>query len=38
MSGTANQVAWAERIKLQLNDDFHRVARSFRSVARSALN
>lgn len=34
MSGTANQVEWAERIKLQVNDEFDRVARSFRSVAR----
>jgi hypothetical protein len=33
MSGTANQVEWAERIKLQVNDEFDRVARSFRSVA-----
>jgi hypothetical protein len=33
MSGTANQVEWAERIKLRVNDEFDRVARSFRSVA-----
>ena len=33
MSGTANQVEWAERIKRQANDEFDRVARSFRSVA-----
>ena len=33
MSGTANQVECAERIKLQVNDEFDRVARSFRSVA-----
>ena len=33
MSGTANQVEWAERIKRQVNDEFDRVARSFRSVA-----
>ena len=33
MSGTTNQVEWAERIKRQVNDEFDRVARSFRSVA-----
>jgi hypothetical protein len=33
MSGTANQVEWAERIKLQVNAEFDRVAASFRSVA-----
>ena len=33
MSGTANQVEWAERIKRLANDEFDRVARSFRSVA-----
>jgi hypothetical protein len=33
-SGTENQVEWAERIKRQVNDEFDRVARSFRSVAR----
>jgi len=33
MSGTANKVEWAERIKRQVNDEFDRVARSFRSVA-----
>lgn len=33
MSGTANQVEWAERIKRQVNDEFDRMARSFRSVA-----
>lgn len=33
MSGTANQVEWAEGIKRQVNDEFDRVARSFRSVA-----
>jgi chaperonin GroES len=33
MSGTVNQVEWAERIKCQVNDEFDRVARSFRSVA-----
>lgn len=33
MSGTAAQVEWAERIKLQVNADFDRVAASFRSIA-----
>jgi hypothetical protein len=33
LSGTANQVEWAERIKRQVNDEFDRVARSFRKVA-----
>ena len=33
ISGTVNQVQWAERIKRQVNDEFDRVARSFRSVA-----
>jgi hypothetical protein len=33
MSGTANQVKWAERIKRQVNAEFDRVAPSFRSVA-----
>ena len=33
ISGTANQVEWAERIKRQVNAEFGRVARSFRSVA-----
>lgn len=33
MNGTANQVEWAERIKRQVNEEFDRVARSFRSVA-----
>ena len=33
MSGTANQVEWAERIKGLVNEEFDRVARSFRSVA-----
>ena len=32
MTGTANQVEWAERIKRQVNDEFDRVARSFRAV------
>lgn len=31
--GTPNQVEWAERIRRQVNDDFDRVAASFRSVA-----
>jgi len=34
MNGTANQVEWAERIRRQVNDEFDRVAWSFRSVAR----
>ncbi len=33
MSGTASQAEWAERIKRQVNDEFDRVAQSFRSVA-----
>ncbi len=33
MTGTANQVEWAERIKRQVSDEFDRVARTFRSVA-----
>jgi hypothetical protein len=33
LTGTAAQVEWAERIKRQVNDDFDRVARSFREVA-----
>jgi hypothetical protein len=33
LSGTVNQVEWAERIKHQVNDEFDRVARSSRSVA-----
>jgi hypothetical protein len=33
MSGTANQVEWAELIKRQVNDDFDRVAASFRLIA-----
>ena len=33
MSGTTAQVEWAERIKLQVNADFDRVAASFRSIA-----
>jgi hypothetical protein len=32
MSGTPSQVEWAERIKRQANDEFDRVARSFRAV------
>ncbi len=32
-SGTINQVEWAERIKRQVDDEFDRVAHSFRSVA-----
>lgn len=33
MSGTANQVEWAERIRRQVNDEFDRVAASFQSIA-----
>jgi hypothetical protein len=33
ISGTANQVEWAERIKRQVNDEFDRVATAFRSIA-----
>ena len=33
MSGTRNQVEWAERIKRQVNAEFDRVAASFRSIA-----
>src|SRR6185437_16724351 len=33
LTGTANQVEWAGRIKQQVNDEFDRVARSFRAVA-----
>ncbi len=32
--GTASQVEWAERIRLRVNAEFHRVAASFRAVAR----
>jgi hypothetical protein len=33
MTGTPNQVEWAERIKLQVNADFDRIAAAFQSVA-----
>ena len=33
LTGTANQVEWAERIKCQVNAEFDRVAASFRSIA-----
>ena len=33
MHGTESQVEWATRIKGQVNDEFDRVAASFRSVA-----
>ena len=33
MSGTANQVEWAQRIRCRVNDEFDRVTRAFRSVA-----
>jgi hypothetical protein len=32
MSGTPNQVEWAERIKRQVNDEFDHVAAAFRSI------
>lgn len=32
MGGTANQVEWAERIRRRVNDEFDRVAASFRSI------
>ncbi len=34
MSGSPDQVEWAERIRRQVNADFDRVAASFRSIAR----
>jgi hypothetical protein len=33
MTGTPNQVEWAERIRRQVNADFDRIAAAFRSVA-----
>jgi hypothetical protein len=33
LSGTDNQVEWAGRIRCQVNEEFDRVARAFRSVA-----
>jgi hypothetical protein len=33
MTGTPNQVEWAERIRIRVNDEFDRVVRAFRSVA-----
>ena len=33
LSGTASQVEWANRIKLQVDAEFNRVAASFRSVS-----
>lgn len=33
MSGTPSQVEWAERIKLQVDGEFGRVASAFRAVA-----
>ena len=32
MVGAANQIEWAERIRRQVNEEFDRVARAFRSV------
>ena len=34
MTGTANQLEWAERIRRQVNAEFDRVAEAFRLVAR----
>ena len=33
MTGTPNQVEWATRIRRLVNEEFDRVARSFRAVA-----
>lgn len=33
MTGTVSQVEWAQRIRRQVNDDFNRVAASFRVIA-----
>src|SRR3954465_6418216 len=33
LSGTENQVAWAEEIRVQVNAEFDRVAKAFASVA-----
>lgn len=33
MSGTANQIEWAERIRRQVDDEFDRVAAAFQSIA-----
>jgi hypothetical protein len=33
LTGTANQVEWAQRIKRRVNDEFDRVAAAFRAVA-----
>jgi hypothetical protein len=33
LTGTESQVEWAERIRRLVNDEFDRVAKSFRSVA-----
>jgi hypothetical protein len=33
MTGTANQIEWAERIKRRVNEEFDRVSRVLRSVA-----
>ena len=33
MSGTPNQVEWAERIKCKVNEEFERMASAFRAVA-----
>jgi hypothetical protein len=33
MTGTVAQIEWAGRIKLQVNDEFNRVAACFQSIA-----
>jgi hypothetical protein len=38
LTGTANQVEWAERIKRQMNNEFDRVAAAFRTVASKQAN
>ena len=35
MSGTANQIAWAKQIKIQVNDEFDRVAAALETAAAS---
>ena len=38
MTGTESQIEWAGRIKLQVDDEFDRVAACFRSVADRQIN
>jgi hypothetical protein len=38
LTGTAAQVEWAERIKRRVNDQFDRLAASFRLVAETEIN